>query len=90
MCAPLKSQSQSFILHTDLNYGPQKKLTLLVPEDEKIGRNCCWVEFDDGDSGEFPLPDVRMIPPDFPSESTGKITMEEILELKCDNTLAPL
>lgn len=46
-------------------------VSYLVPEDEKIGRNCCWVEFDDGDSGEFPLPDVRMIPPDFPQE--GKI-----------------
>lgn len=44
---------------------------LIVPEDEKIGRNRCWVEFDDGDSGEFPLPDVRMIPPDFPQEGTG-------------------
>lgn len=39
-----------------------------VPEDERLARNCCWVEFDDGDSGEFPLPDVRRIPPDFSQE----------------------
>ena len=44
-----------------------------MPEDEKIARNCCWVEFDDGDSGEFPLQDVRLIPPDYPQEGTGKI-----------------
>ena len=54
-----------------------KYLLHLVPEDEKIARNCCWVEFDDGDSGEFPLQDVRLIPPDFPQEGTGKILLSQ-------------
>ena len=63
------------IIHNELVYSRTQlgMILSLVPEDEKIGRNRCWVEFDDGDSGEFPLPDVRMIPPDFPQENTGMI-----------------
>ena len=53
-----------------------------MPEDEKLGRNSCWVEFDDGDSGEFPLPDVRMIPPDFPQEGTGMFSYDKLLRFR--------
>ena len=46
--------------------------SILAPPDEKSEVGKLWVEFDDGDSGIFPLSDLRKIITDCPVQVDGK------------------